>query len=124
MAKCLLAGMLLFLAAACASIDAQNPGASSYEGVGIALERVVTTYQGLEPQLTSAQREEFKNAYGDIVASYQTAGRLLVAAIEAVDTTNAHTAMVAYQRIVDELPARVIAASKLLQTFKSKGATK
>jgi len=115
-----LAAMLLCLPAACASMEALNPGATSYKDVGSSLQQVVTTYRTLAPRLTSEQREEFKKAYGDVCASYEVAGKMLVAAIEGEDSANANTAMMNYQRIVIELPDRVSAVSRLLQTFGKK----
>ena len=116
--KYMVAGLLLLLAGVCAAAGSQKQSSTSYEGVADMLQDAVSTYLTLEPRLTESQKEEFKEAYGQLCESYHTSGILLESAIDTEDQANAHTAIVAYRRTVTQLPAMADKVSRLVQSFK------
>jgi hypothetical protein len=112
-----LIGLVLLLAASCASTDLRTLTAASYEGAGEIMENSVNTYLRLQPKLTPVQQQEFKEQYAAICKSYQTAGILLDSATDAADAASAHTAVISYRRTIAELPNMINRLSQLVQSF-------
>jgi hypothetical protein len=110
--------LLFLLLAGSAGVSFAASAAASYEGAGNILQTTIETYQKLEPKLTAAQREKFKEAFDGICTSYQTAGILLSSVIDAADEGSSRTAMASYQRIAGELPRMINRLAGLVQSFK------
>jgi hypothetical protein len=110
--------LLFLLLAGTAGVSFAAPSATSYEGSGSILQTTIENYQKLEPKLTAAQREEFKEAFEGICTTYQTAGILLSSVMDAADEVSGRTAMASYQRIMGELPRMINRLARLVQSFK------
>jgi hypothetical protein len=119
--KHFLVALLLLLLGACASVGIGNPGATSAEGMAKTITDAVTTYKALEPRLSAAQKEEFKEAYNHVCSVYQTAGILLGSILDAYDEASSHTALVSYQMTMDQLPILTNKVSRIVQSFKGAG---
>jgi hypothetical protein len=117
--KRFLIGLLLLLVGACASAGLGNPEATSAGGIADTMTDAIKTYQALEPRLSAAQKEEFKDAYNHVCSAYQTAGTLLTAIFDAYDEASAHTALVSYQMTMEQLPILANRVSQLVQSFKA-----
>ncbi len=116
--KVFLVCLVCVLLAGCASGTLGNRTSASYEEAGGKLQTTIETYQKIEPRLTAAQREQFKEAYGGISKAYQTAGILLASVMDAADEASAHTAVVSYRRITSELPAMIDKLDRLVRGFR------
>jgi len=116
--KRFVAGLLLLFAAACAAPGVQGQGSPSYDGGAEALKSAVAKYRALEPKLTAGQKEEFGEAYGQLCKSYQTAGILLESVMDAQDEANANQAMLAFKRVVTQLPAMTDRVSQVVRGFE------
>jgi hypothetical protein len=116
MRKRFLAGLLLLLTAACAGAAAQ--ASPSQGGSTEALKSAVAKYRALEPKLTAAQKEEFTEAYAQLCKSYQTAGILLEAVMDSEDEANANTALLSFQKTVEQLPVLTDAVIKVVRKLE------
>jgi hypothetical protein len=109
--------VLLFLGG-CATSGLSSSGTISREGTGNTLQATVEAYQKMEPRLTTAQRQQFKEAYDGICTSYQTVGILLSSVLDAADEASSRTAMISYRVTEAELPKMINRLAGLVQSFK------
>jgi hypothetical protein len=114
----LLACFVLLLLGGCATTGLSSSGTVPREGTANTMQATVEAYQKLEPRLTPAQRQQFKEAYDGICTSYQTVGILLSSVLDSADEASAHTAMVSYRVTEAELPKMINRLAGLVQSFK------
>jgi hypothetical protein len=111
--------LLFFVLSACASGGAGQPGAGHSRDVAGTMIDAMATYRGLEPRLSAAQKEEFREACDHVSSAYQTAGVLLASFFDSEDEASANTALVAYRTTMTELPKLADEARRLARSFKA-----